>query len=60
MTGRVRKSWWRRLFLRLDDWMPMSPDERQQRDDDGTDKSEARKQRLKFHMLEKRGKGGYR
>jgi len=38
----------------------MSPSERDERDDDGTDRSTARKLRLKIHMLEKRGKGGFR
>jgi hypothetical protein len=38
-----------------DDLLPMSPAERTERDDDGTDKSVGRKERLKSHLLEKRG-----
>ena len=49
-----------RLLRALEDGLPMSPAERDERDDDGTDRSDARKLRLKIHMLEKRGKGGYR
>lgn len=53
-----------RIIGRLvDAVMPMPPDQRAERDwtpmPDG-EQSERRKLRLKLHMLEKRGKGGYR
>ncbi len=53
-------SFWHRLLAFLDDLLPMPPAERAARDDDGKDHSAYRKLRLKLHMLEKRGKGGYR
>ena len=54
-----RPSLWRRLIALLDDALPMPPDQRAARDD-GRDHSEYRKRRLRLHMLEKRGKGGFR
>ncbi len=56
----------RHLWSILDDALPMSPDDRAERDstrepgDSGEAESARRRQRLKLHMLEKRGKGGYR
>jgi hypothetical protein len=49
-----------RLLRAMEDGLPMSRAGRDERVDDGTDRSDARKLRLKIHMLEKRGKGGYR
>ena len=60
MTDRSRASVWRRLLELLDDALPMSPQDRARRDDDGRDQSAYRKRRLRLHLLEKRGKGGYR
>jgi len=60
MTDRSRASVWRRLLELLDDALPMSPLDRARRDDDGRDHSAYRKRRLRLHLLEKRGKGGYR
>ena len=63
MIGSVsepRPSLWRRILALLDDALPMPPDQRAARDDDGRDHSEYRKRRLRLHMLEKRGKGGFR
>jgi hypothetical protein len=53
----------RRLWSFLDDALPMSPGDRAERDwtpESGDVESARRKLRLKLHMLEKRGKGGYR
>lgn len=55
-----RPSLWRRIIAVIDDILPMPPEQREARDDDGKDHSAARKLRLKLHMLEKRGKGGTR
>ena len=55
-----RRSLWRKLLALLDDALPMPPDQRAARDDDGRDHSAYRKRRLRLHMLEKRGKGGFR
>jgi len=44
----------------LDDTLPSPPGDREARDSEGRDQSAARQRRLKLHMLEKRGKGGYR
>jgi hypothetical protein len=55
-----RLSLWRRLLALLDDALPMPPDQRAARDEDGRDHSPYRKRRLRLHMLEKRGKGGFR
>lgn len=51
---------WHRLLAILDDLLPMPPDQRREREDDGRDRSPERRQWLKFHMLSKRGKGGTR
>ena len=60
MANKPRPSILRRLLRVVEDALPMSPADRAERDDDGTDRSEARKLRLKIHLLEKRGKGGHR
>lgn len=55
--------YWRAVKSFLDDALPMPPGQRQERDwtpDAGEDQSRRRKLRLRLHMLEKRGKGGYR
>ena len=47
----------------LDEAMPMPPGQRAERDwfeESGDERSRRRKLRLRLHMLEKRGKGGYR
>jgi len=52
--------WWSSI---IDDALPMPPDEREERDwtpISSDEQSDRRKDRLKLHMLEKRGKGGYR
>jgi hypothetical protein len=60
VTTKPRPSILSRLVRVIEDGLPMSPAERDERDDDGVDRSDARKLRLRIHMLEKRGKGGYR
>jgi hypothetical protein len=67
MTTCNSPSIWRRLVTRLtallDDALPMSPEEREQRDTAGLDANDvAARRRLRFQlgMLEKRGKGGPR
>jgi hypothetical protein len=60
MTDRPRRPFWRRILDALDDALPMSPQDRDRRDDDGRDHSAYRKRRLRLRLLEKRGKGGYR
>lgn len=59
--------WLRRTLDRLlrftDDALPVPPDQRAEREwtpESGDSQSRRRKLRLKLHMLEKRGKGGYR
>jgi hypothetical protein len=54
---------WRFVARLVDDGLPMSPDDRAARDWDATsgeEQSRRRRLRLRLHMLEKRGKGGYR
>jgi len=62
-----RPSWWRRLLQRvgaaLDDGLPMSPDEREERDYgdvDSAELAEGRRLRFELRMKEKTGKGGPR
>jgi hypothetical protein len=53
----------RRFARVVDDALPMPPDQREARDwfpESDTERSKRRLLRLKLHMLEKRGKGGYR
>jgi hypothetical protein len=52
----------RRLLSWVDDALPMTPFDRARRDWTPDSEAEARRRRdrLKVHMLEKRGKGGYR
>jgi hypothetical protein len=59
--------WWlaaRRWIVRfIDDALPMPPEQRDEREwtsTPGDEQSARRKLRLRLHMLEKRGKGGYR
>jgi hypothetical protein len=51
---------WRRFVRWLGDTLPGSPQDQEARDSEGRDQSAARQRRLKLHMLEKRGKGGFR
>lgn len=60
MGSKVLPEIWRRLIALLDDALPMSPRDRAARDADGRDHSERRLLRFRLHMLEKRGKGGFR
>lgn len=55
-----RSTWWHSVIKWLDDALPLSPVDREEREDDGRDNSASRRLRLKLHQLEKRGKGGYR
>jgi hypothetical protein len=61
VTWRARV--WRWLRSALDDTLPMPAKQRDERDwtpmGDG-EASQRRLQRLRLHMLEKRGKGGFR
>jgi hypothetical protein len=53
----------RRIGFFLDDALPMPPEQRNELEwttISGDEQSDQRKRRLKLHMLEKRGKGGYR
>jgi hypothetical protein len=57
------KAAWRRIGSLLDDALPMPSEQRDEREwtpISGDEQSDQRKRRLKLHMLEKRGKGGYR
>lgn len=52
-----------RIVALIDDVLPMPPDQREARDRRPTGDDEVarrRRLRLRLHMLEKRGKGGYR
>jgi len=60
MGDPARPSFWRRILVVIDDALPMPPGERVERDDDGTDRSQHVRLRLKLQMLSKRGKGGSR
>jgi hypothetical protein len=40
--------------------LPMPAAQREEQDDDGRDHSAYRQRRIRLHMLEKRGRGGYR
>jgi hypothetical protein len=54
---------WHRVVGATDDSLPMPPDQRAKRDwteASSETESSSRKLRLKLHLLEKRGKGGYR
>lgn len=60
-------NWWARLrhwmANVLDDSLPMPPEQRDAREwtpEPDPVRSDRRKSRLRLHMLEKRGKGGYR
>ena len=56
-------SLWRSIRSVVDNALPLPPDQREDRDWTPTpdqEQSARRKLRLKLHMLEKRGKGGYR
>lgn len=47
----------------IDDALPMPADQRQERDwtgEPGEEEAARRRRRLRIHMFEKRGKGGYR
>ena len=53
----------KRLRTVADDLLPMSPGQREAREwtaESGEEQSARRKVRLRLHLLEKRGKGGYR
>jgi hypothetical protein len=61
-SGRIRRGL-RWLLALVDDALPMPPDQRSRRDAVplGSDEVSRRQRlRLKLHLLEKRGKGGYR
>lgn len=51
---------WHRLLKVIDEALPMPPEQRRARDDDGRDHSADRRRRLRIHLLEKRGRGGCR
>jgi hypothetical protein len=54
---------WRRITAAADDVLPMPADDRPEREWTGESsqaESAGRLRRFKLHMLEKRGKGGYR
>lgn len=57
-----RSSVLNRMLAWIDDALPMSPHDRAERDwvADGEADARGREGRLKQHMLEMRGKGGYR
>ena len=59
MVSRILRS----LGTLLDDVLPMPPDQREQRSWtplSGNEVARRRRQRLDLHLLEKRGKGGFR
>jgi hypothetical protein len=54
---------WRAIGSVLDSALPVPPEQRDAQTwtpGSGEEHSERRRRRLKLHMLEKRGKGGYR
>jgi hypothetical protein len=60
LVSTPRRSLWRRFLELIEGALPMPPDQRAAHDDDGKDHSPYRKRRLRLHLLEKRGKGGFR
>jgi hypothetical protein len=62
VAGLLRTAW-RRVIAFIDDALPMTPGEREERDSAGQDPEELsnrRQRRIRIRLLEKRGKGGYR
>jgi hypothetical protein len=54
---------WKRVLGLLDDALPVPPDQQEERDWTGESSEQVasrRRLRLRLHLLEKRGKGGYR
>ena len=62
MAGPLRRAF-ARIIEFIDDSAPMPPDQREERDwtpRSNEEVAQRRRLRLKLHLLEKRGKGGYR
>ena len=60
---RLLRSLWSRVVALVDDSLPMPPEQRAARDwtpESSESGSARRRLRLRLHMLEKRGKGGFR
>ncbi|HEX6475154.1 MAG TPA: hypothetical protein VF114_08740 [Candidatus Limnocylindria bacterium] len=62
MKGPMRRAW-RQLLRIADDALPVPPDQQAERDwtaESSTREAGRRRLRLRLHLLEKRGRGGYR